>query len=303
LRSLEAENKTSRCQLFWSLCESLFSGRQGKGKILVGGISLSPTDVFAYQKYIVWVGVEFSKSPLAILTIFYLYCYVWRHEEDVKPLGSQRYDDCSVLCQREDVQSSSLHEVVVLYNVRGTRYDCSFAPCVRGKMCSLLHKGGVWSPLYQVMWASFIGIWFFVRCEELVPNAKGTKMLVCWHWLGTCRPRYLSTWLLAGLELVGHSCRPGHLSAWLLISLVTHPPGYLSTWHLSATLVGLGTCRPSYSSAWLLVDLTLVSHSCRPRHLSAWLLISLVTCRPGYSSAWLLVGLVICQPGACRPLL
>ena len=175
-------------------------------------------------------GGRFSKSSLAILIIFYLYCYAWCHKEDVKSHGYQRYDDCSVLRQREDVQSS-LHEVVVLHNVRGKayslfciRYDCSFAPCVRGKMCSLLPKRGVWSPLCQIMRALFIGICFFVRCKVLVPNAKEMEILVCWHWLGTCRPGYSSAWLLADLALVSHSCRPRHLSTRLLVGHTSHWP-------------------------------------------------------------------------------
>ena len=48
------------------------------------------------------------------------------------------------------------------------------------------------SLLYQMMGAPFLGIIFFVRCEMLVPNAKEARMLVCWRWLGTCRPVYLS---------------------------------------------------------------------------------------------------------------
>ena len=48
------------------------------------------------------------------------------------------------------------------------------------------------SLLYQMMAAPFLGICFFVRCEMLVPNAREAGMLVCWRWLGTCWPGYLS---------------------------------------------------------------------------------------------------------------
>ena len=47
----------------------------------------------------------------------------------------------------------------------------------------------------------------------LVPDARGMRMLVCWHCLGTCQPQYLLAWVFVGLDLY----RSGHLVAWALV--------------------------------------------------------------------------------------
>ena len=120
LQSLRAKNNKSSCEAL--RLRTKLRGVNSPGLFLSGLLPQSPS----VTRSILSDKADFfpsKKSSCATLTIFYLYCCGWHYGEDVQPLSLQRYDNCSALCQREDVQSL-LHEVVVLHHVRG-------------KMCSL----------------------------------------------------------------------------------------------------------------------------------------------------------------------
>ena len=132
LWSLETENKTSRCHLYWFLYESLFSGSWGDGKILVKGTQMLPL-VFGYQKFIVWIEENFQKSLsfthcslfiLSYMVTLPLPCAMRK----TYSLFYQRYESCSALCVRGKTCS--------LFCIR---CNCCSALCVRGKTCSLFY--------------------------------------------------------------------------------------------------------------------------------------------------------------------
>ena len=176
------------------------------------------------------------KSSLALFTVHYLYYHTWWLStlpcamRKTYNLFCHRYNHCSP-CVRG--KTCSLFFI---------KYDCCSAPWIRGNTCSLfckrcdycyvqslLHK--VWllfctmckrkdvqSLICQVMRASFIRTYFFVRCEMLVFNAREVGMLVCWRWLGTCQPGFLWVWALAS----SGTCWSEYLSSILFGGYIVH---------------------------------------------------------------------------------
>jgi len=76
--------------------ESLVFGSCGEGKIFVKNIRLFLW-YFDYQKYVVWVGVDFQKciQSTHCLLFILLYMTLWGRCIASWPSG---YDDCSALC-------------------------------------------------------------------------------------------------------------------------------------------------------------------------------------------------------------
>jgi len=199
LQSLEAENKTSRCQLCWSFYESLFSSRRGERKFL--SKVLCSLHWCSWLSEVHGVGVDFSKVPFICSPLIYivmhsysLFCLMpWgrRITSSVrdKRVVSSAEGMIVALQYKKDVQSL-LHRVWLL-------------------LCTICQREDVQSLFCQVMGAPFIGFCFFCQmwgarfqCERNgdVGLLALSEYLSIWALvgLGTWGSRYLSFWLLVG---------------------------------------------------------------------------------------------------------